>query len=58
MWISVKNGAFGCVVQQKPQNYKRAMLRYHRDLLGCVHEHAPVADLVLPCLASLLEFVS
>ena len=45
------------VVQQKPQNDKRAMRCYHCDPLGHVLEHAPFADLALPCLASLLEFV-
>ena len=45
------------VVQQKPQNDKRARRCYRCDPLGHVREHAPVADLVLPCLASLLEFV-
>ena len=30
---------------------------YRCDPLGHVREHAPVADLALPCLASLLEFV-
>jgi hypothetical protein len=29
--------------------------RYHRDPLGYVQRHAPVADLALPCFASLLE---
>jgi hypothetical protein len=43
--------------QQKPQNYKHAMLRYHCEPLGYVHKRAPVAGLVLPSLASLLEFV-
>ena len=28
---------------------------YHYDPLGHVHDHAPGVDLVLPCLASLLE---
>ena len=45
------------VVRQKPQNDKRAMRCYHCDPLGHVPERAPVADLLLPCLASLLEFV-
>ena len=43
-------------VQQKPQNYKRAMRRYHRDPLGHVQRHASGADLVRPCLASLSTF--
>ena len=45
------------ILQQKPQNDKRAMRCYHCDPLGHVPKHASVADLVLPCLASLLEFV-
>ena len=43
------------VVQQKPQNDKRARRCYRCDPLGHVREHAPGADLALPCLASLLE---
>ena len=43
------------IVQQKPQNDKRARRCYRCDPLGHVRQHAPVADLVLPCLASLLE---
>ena len=43
------------VVQQKPQNDKRARRRYRCDPLGHVLEHAPGAGLALPCLASLLE---
>ena len=43
------------VVQQKPQNDKRARRCYHCDSLGHVPEYAPGADLALPCLASFLE---
>ena len=43
------------IVQQKPQNDKRARRRYRCDPLGHVCQYAPGADLALPCLASLLE---
>ena len=45
------------IVQQKPQNDKRARRCYRCDPLGHVLEHALGAGLALPCLASLLEFV-
>ena len=43
------------IVQEKAQTDERAMPSYHFDPLGQVPEHASVADLALPCLASLLE---
>ena len=43
------------LVQQKPQNDKRARRCYRCDPLGHVLEHALGAGLALPCLASLLE---
>ena len=55
--IRSKTEGLSGVVQQKPQNDKRAMRCYHCDPLGHVLEYAPGAGLALPCLASLLEFV-
>ena len=40
------------IVQQKPQNDKRSRRCYRCDPLGHVREHAPVADLALPRIAS------
>ena len=53
--ISAKTDRLLRIVQQKPQNDKRARRCYRCHPLGHVCQYAPCADLALPHLASLLE---